>query len=70
MLETKWYVKPNDLIGGWCIIDVDSSPGESSRYEIATFISKESADHIAELHNDYLEGRCKCVTDVPNWLIL
>lgn len=57
-IEAQWYVKPNDLIGGWCIMPMDCTPGEAPRgvYEVADFCDKETAEHIAELHNRSIEG--------------
>lgn len=50
ILNRKWYVQPNDLIGGWCIMPVDAPPSTGC-VEIAGFISKDQALHIADLHN-------------------
>lgn len=55
MTKTKWYAKENDLIGGWCVMDVDQTPGEAQRPEIADFCSKENAERIAALHNASIE---------------
>lgn len=54
-LRAKWYAKPNDLIGGWCVMDTDATPGESNRPEVADFTSERMANHIAYLHNDWVE---------------
>lgn len=53
-LETAWYAKPNDLIGGWCVMDTDQTPAEAQRPEIADFTTREHAEHIADLHNRHL----------------
>jgi hypothetical protein len=55
VLNVIWYAKPNDVIGGWCVMDVNATPGEAEKYEIADFISQEIAEHIAELHNNWLK---------------
>lgn len=57
--EEQWYVKPNDLIGGWCVMPMDSTPGDAPYgvSEVADFCSKEVAEHIVELHNKSLKGR-------------
>lgn len=52
----KWYVQLNDLIGGWCIMPIDQPPS-SGCFEIADFLSRSHAQHIAELHNAWLDGR-------------
>lgn len=56
-MKVKWYAKPNDLIGGWCVMPIDKTPGSAPKavYEVATFCSKETAEHIASLHNQSLE---------------
>ena len=56
-LECKWWAKPNDLIGGWCVMPDDTTPATSTDYEVADFCSKEAAEHIAELHNAWLEAQ-------------
>lgn len=47
----EWYVKANDLVGGWSIMLEDKPPSES-QLEIATCLTKEIAEHIVWLHND------------------
>jgi hypothetical protein len=58
---SRWYAKPDDLIGGWAVMDVDLTPGEVSdqspserahMHEIANFVTREHAEEIARLHND------------------
>jgi hypothetical protein len=51
ILNAKWYAKPNDVIGGWCVMDIDDTPSHG-RFEIADFTSQEIAEHIAKLHNE------------------
>lgn len=55
VLNTRWYPKPNDVIGGWCVMDVDESPGKANRPEVADFIDYPIAKHVADLHNNYLK---------------
>lgn len=50
VLKRKWFVHPNDLIGGHCIMPVDAPPS-SGCFEVADFISKKVADHVVRLHN-------------------
>lgn len=54
-IYSAWYVQPNDVTGGWCIMDVDDTPGNSGRPEIADFCEKEAAEHIVWLHNRWTE---------------
>lgn len=56
MLDSRWFVQPNDLIGGWAITVTDEPP--SAGYpEVADFLSERAAWHIVELHNAALGGR-------------
>lgn len=61
MSET-WYAKPDDLVGGWCVMNVDLTPGEISdrgvlwarennALYIAGFTNEKNAKMIAALHN-------------------
>lgn len=52
-LTRTWYAKPNDVIGGWCVMDVDALPSSGAR-EVACFATLEEAEHIAALHNNWL----------------
>jgi hypothetical protein len=54
LLAATWYAQPNDLIGGWCVMDVAQTPGAASRPEVADFTSQTLAAHIADLHNQHL----------------
>lgn len=54
MLETRWYVQPEDLIGGWCITVVDMPPSAGFP-SVADFLSKAAAEHIVSLHNAALD---------------
>lgn len=58
MLEARWYVQPDDLIGGWCITVVDMPPSVGFP-SVADFLSKAAAEHIVALHNGSLveDGR-------------
>jgi len=62
MPET-WYAQPNDLIGGWAVMNRDHSPGQLDRAadpdarEVCTFMSEADARRIAELHNADVAGR-------------
>jgi hypothetical protein len=55
-LNYRWYVHENDLIGGWCVMPIDEPPSYGIA-EVADFLTKECADHIAELHNNWLDTR-------------
>lgn len=59
-LEQRWYAKPNDLIGGWCVMNCDKTPAEADynkgEGDVADFINEETARYIADLHNAKLES--------------
>jgi hypothetical protein len=53
-VRETWYAHPNDLIGGWSVMRVDTTPGQvpaGVRGEVANFISEVDAREIAWLHN-------------------
>jgi hypothetical protein len=50
MLAARWFVQPDDPIGGWCVTVVDPPP--SAGYpSVADFLSRTCAEHIELLHN-------------------
>jgi hypothetical protein len=64
-LEVRWYARPNDMIGGWCVMDCDMPLSEAfdlrARHggafpEIAVFASRIHAEYIAGLHNERLNA--------------
>lgn len=55
-MQMRWYPQVNDLIGGWCVMPVDEPPSKGLP-EVADFLSREAAEHIALLHNQWLEAR-------------
>lgn len=52
-LTYQWFAQPNDLVGGWCVMPVDEPPSYGVM-EVADFTTREAAEHIAKLHNDWL----------------
>lgn len=54
MLRARWFVHPNDVIGGWSVTPADLPPS-SGVPEVATFLSEQAARHITDLHNTSLE---------------
>lgn len=58
-LDARWYCVVNDEIGGWSIATADKLTTQLDRQagevEVATFVSKEAAEHIVELHNYSLD---------------
>lgn len=56
-LMQRWRAQEDDLIGGWCVTPAGDArtPAEGAP-EIANFISREAAEHIALIHNNWLES--------------
>lgn len=61
VIQQIWHAMPNDLIGGWSVMNVHETPAmirhSRGEVEVALFTSKEVAEHIAELHNLWLTAR-------------
>ena len=55
VLGTKWYVKPDDLIGAWCITLDDKMPSEGA-IQIGSFMTEKAAAYLVDLHNQSLMG--------------
>jgi hypothetical protein len=53
-LTSRWYAMPDDVIGGWCVMPTEKPPSLGG-FQVAEFVSRELAEHIAELHNAWLE---------------
>jgi hypothetical protein len=53
-LDKEWFAMPEDTIGGWCVKTNELPPSQSYEGEVATFISQEVAEHIANIHNTWL----------------
>jgi hypothetical protein len=53
MLSARWYARPDDLIGGWCVMPCDLPPS-SGAPEVGGFMCEEHARHVADLHNQAL----------------
>ena len=52
--SVRWYVKEDDLIGGYCIMYEDLPPSESYLCIVWGVKDKELAHYIVELHNNCL----------------
>lgn len=57
-INTKWYAHPNDVIGGWSVMNCDKPPSRIdlnlSDREVATFVDEDDARHMVQLHNRWL----------------
>lgn len=55
MLGVRWQAAEDTTIGGWCVQPEGSSPTHEGGLELASFMTEELAEHIAYLHNEWLE---------------
>lgn len=53
-----WHVQPNDLVGGWCIMTVPLPPSRGEGDQVGDFLTKDTAQLIVDLHNDWLVNGC------------
>ena len=53
-LAATWYARANDLIGGWCVMPSDEPPSSDIPAIVADFATETIAQHVADLHNDWL----------------
>ena len=56
LLKTPWQAAPETTIGGWCVQPQGESPTHEGGIELACFMSEGHAQHIADLHNQWLES--------------
>jgi hypothetical protein len=54
-----WRADEDDEIGGWCV--VINRPGTPARGNpsLGNFMHREHAEHIAELHNEWLDRKVR-----------
>jgi len=54
VLDQNWYVQPNDLIGGWSVMNVDKPPSQidpsKGEYELGDFPTKRLAQEMVLGH--------------------
>lgn len=59
-MSQLWYARPDDVVGGWAVMNADVPPSEISRaddiWQVGHWLSEEAAEHVAWLHNAYLQG--------------
>ena len=48
--DPRWSAQSDDLIGGFCVMPVDATPGDSGRHEIACFTNRADAELMETLH--------------------
>ncbi|MFJ8930630.1 hypothetical protein ACIRLA_29010 [Streptomyces sp. NPDC102364] len=52
----KWRAQKDDLIGGWCVTPAaDKRTPAAGAPSLADFCTEEMAQHVAEIHNNWLE---------------
>jgi hypothetical protein len=56
----RWYATEDDLIGGTLIATVDKPASQidpyAGEFEVATFVAQGLAEHLIDLHNDWLDA--------------
>ena len=57
LLAVVWYARPDDTIGGWCVMPADVPPSAGSHPAVADFVRERDARHIAWLHNEWLHRK-------------
>ncbi len=61
LMECRWYAVLNDLIGGYSVATVDKPDSMHNVYEgdfeVGTFMTREAAQHIADLHNNWWDSK-------------
>jgi hypothetical protein len=63
MIGTYWYAKPDDLIGGWCVMRSDMTPQEFSLWIVdqKKLNPNMSHDEWLQLHREH--GQVACFVD-------
>jgi hypothetical protein len=54
-----WRAAEDDEIGGWCVVVHRPGTPATGNPSLADFVSKQHAEHIAELHNEWLGRRVR-----------
>lgn len=56
--RSRWYAVVDDTIGGYAVSNVDKPVSEhdwrKGQIGVACFMDRQDAEHIAELHNEWL----------------
>ena len=57
-IKVRWRAQPDDLIGGWCVTfpESDERTPATGAVQVADFCREVDAQHIADIHNEWLEG--------------
>lgn len=61
-LNVKWYVVDDDVTGGWAVATVNEPVSQFLGYGYGRavadgFFDRDHAEHVVELHNDWLANR-------------
>jgi hypothetical protein len=58
--QCRWYAVSNDLIGGYSVATADKPESQlnpqNGEFEIGSFMTLKSAQHIADLHNSWWDA--------------
>lgn len=57
MLGVRWQASEDDVIGGWCVQPEGSSMPSDGGLEVASCVTAELAEHLADLHNSWLDAQ-------------
>lgn len=63
-MSVPWYAVPDTTIGGWSVSTVDLPTHLQLGIEVASFVCKDAARHIAALHNQWLTDVAKLSGDI------
>lgn len=57
-MRQRWRAQEDDMIGGWCVtLESDERTPAEGAAQLADFCLPEVAEHIARIHNLWLEGQ-------------
>lgn len=58
LMTRPWRAQPENTVGGWCVtLAEDPRTPAGGALAIAMFLSRNVAEHIAEVHNDSLDAK-------------
>lgn len=66
LMSRPWRAQPEATLGGWCVtLAEDPRSTSDGALAIAMFLSREVAEHIADMHNRSLADEPSSVSPVP-----
>lgn len=63
-MREPWTAQPENTVGGWCVTmsRIPGTPADGNP-PVCDFVNQELAEHVAKLHNDWLEAGGRPVSD-------